>query len=181
MNRIIIQRLRKTQRGAALVEMAIVISLFLVMVFGIIEFAIAFFDWSRTVEATRAGARYAIVNAPVCNSEDVFKLEDGSDPVVCDSVPDGSGLVLAMQNIMPRIEAEDIVVTYEWSGTGHELRPVNWAIPSVTVAIKEDSVEFNFIVLDALLDLLVPDDSSFPQTIFIPPFGTTRTGEDMYG
>ena len=55
------------QRGAALVEMAIVILVFLVLVFGIIEFARAIFEWSRLVEATRAGARYAIVNDPACN------------------------------------------------------------------------------------------------------------------
>jgi len=62
-------------RGAAMVEMAIVISLFLVMVLGIIEFAMAFFDWSRTVEATRAGARYAIVHSPDSKKCDLSVLQ----------------------------------------------------------------------------------------------------------
>lgn len=55
------------QRGAALVEMAIVILVFLMLVFGILEFARAIFEWSRLVEATRSGVRYAIVNDPACN------------------------------------------------------------------------------------------------------------------
>ena len=178
MNRSIIQRLKKSQRGAALVEMAIVISLFFVMVFGIIEFAIAFFDWSRTIESTRAGARYAIVHDPVCSG--VMGLREGDSPISC-SPAAGNDLVDVMQNIMPRIEADDIAVTYAWSATGNELRPEEAPIPSVTVGIKQDSVEFNFIVLDALLDLLVPDDSTFPNRIYIPPFATTRTGEDLNG
>jgi len=177
-NRSIRKTGRRAMRGAAMVEMAIVISLFLVMVLGIIEFAMAFFDWSRTVEATRAGARYAIVHSPDIKKCDLSVLKKEGDSVSCSPT---DGLVEAMQNIMPRIEADDIDVTYAWSGTGHELKPENWIIPSVTVGIKADSVEFNFIVLDGLLDLLVLGNSSFPKTIHIPPFATTRTGEDLHG
>lgn len=52
-------------------EMAIVISLYLILVFGIIEFALIIFHWSRLVEGTRTAARYAIVNDPACN---IFNL-----------------------------------------------------------------------------------------------------------
>lgn len=51
----------KTQRGAAMVEFAIIASLFFMILFGIIEFGRAFFTYNTLVEATRRGARVAAV------------------------------------------------------------------------------------------------------------------------
>lgn len=51
----------KNQHGAALVEFAIIALLFFMLLFGIIEFARAFFTYNILVEATRRGARVAAV------------------------------------------------------------------------------------------------------------------------
>ncbi len=51
----------KTQRGAAMVEFALIALLFFIILFGIIEFGRAFFTYNTLVEATRRGARVAAV------------------------------------------------------------------------------------------------------------------------
>jgi Flp pilus assembly protein TadG len=54
----------KKQRGAAMVEFALIALLFFVILFGIIEFARAMFVYNALVEATRRGARVAAVCPP---------------------------------------------------------------------------------------------------------------------
>ena len=53
----------RNQRGAALVEFAIVLPLLLVLVFGMIEFSIMFYDQAVITNASREGARTGIVYA----------------------------------------------------------------------------------------------------------------------
>ena len=84
-NNHIVMKSSRQQGGTALVEFAIVLMVFCALVFAIIEFAMATFNWSRMVQATHAGARYAITNDPAC---DVFDYrEDESYLPSCD---DGS-------------------------------------------------------------------------------------------
>ncbi len=52
---------RKNERGAALVEFAIVASIFLTVMFGILEFGRLFWTHNALKDAVRRGARYAIV------------------------------------------------------------------------------------------------------------------------
>jgi Flp pilus assembly protein TadG len=51
-----------SQKGAAMVEFAIVLPLLLLIVFGIIEFGIIFYDQQVITNASREGARYGIVS-----------------------------------------------------------------------------------------------------------------------
>lgn len=50
------------QRGATLIEMVLVIGLFLMIVFGIIEFGRAVWNYNTLSYAVREGSRFAIVN-----------------------------------------------------------------------------------------------------------------------
>lgn len=63
-------RRRCDERGAALVELAIVLPVFLVLVFGMIDFGIAFSDYQNVRSGTREAARLGVVNdvnnAPSC-------------------------------------------------------------------------------------------------------------------
>jgi Flp pilus assembly protein TadG len=52
---------RKKQKGAAVVEFALVLPLFLLIVFGIIEFGIGLYDKAVITNASREGARAGIV------------------------------------------------------------------------------------------------------------------------
>lgn len=55
---------RRPQLGAAVVEFAIVATLFFGLLVGIVEMGRVLFTWNSAVEATRRGARMAVVTAP---------------------------------------------------------------------------------------------------------------------
>lgn len=64
------RRAGERERGASLVEFAIVTNLFLLLVFGIIEFGIAYNDYISVRQGNREAARLGVVNdldnAPPC-------------------------------------------------------------------------------------------------------------------
>ena len=53
--------MKRLTSGATTVEFALGLLLFLMLVLGIVDFARMLFTWSAANEATRAGARYAVV------------------------------------------------------------------------------------------------------------------------
>lgn len=55
---------RPRQRGAAMVEFALVATLFLTLLLGIVDFGRVLFQWNAAAEATRLGARIAVVCDP---------------------------------------------------------------------------------------------------------------------
>ena len=56
------RRLLRDRRGLSSVEFALVSLLFFGMVFGVIDFSRAMWEWNAAAKATHWGARYAIVN-----------------------------------------------------------------------------------------------------------------------
>ncbi len=55
---------RRGERGAAAVEFAIVLPLLFVLLFGIIEFGILFYNYQVITNASREGARAGIIQSP---------------------------------------------------------------------------------------------------------------------
>lgn len=53
--------MKTSQRGAAIVEFALVAVVFFTVVLGIMDFGRLLFTWNAVAEATRAGARVAVV------------------------------------------------------------------------------------------------------------------------
>lgn len=56
-------RIRRNEEGAALVEFALIAIVLFTLLFGIIEFGLAFRDWLSVTSATREGARVAAAAA----------------------------------------------------------------------------------------------------------------------
>lgn len=84
---------KRLQTGATTVEFALALLLFLTFLLGIMDFSRMLFTWSAAHEATRAGARYA---------------------VVCDDTAQ-QGLVLAkMQAMLPQIST----ISVAWTPAG---------------------------------------------------------------
>ncbi|MBA4180704.1 MAG: pilus assembly protein TadE [Anaerolinea sp.] len=54
-------RLRRTEAGQSLVEFAMVLPFFLVLLFGLVDFGRAFYTWLQVTNAAREGARAAAV------------------------------------------------------------------------------------------------------------------------
>jgi hypothetical protein len=68
-------RLTTGRRGAATVELALIIPMFLLMTFAILEFGHTWYVWHAIHNASREGARYAIVyrNIPDTNNRQAPK------------------------------------------------------------------------------------------------------------
>ena len=74
--------MKKTQTGAAAVEFALALLIFLTFLLGITDFSRMLFTWNAANEATRAGARYA---------------------VVCDDTNNEAAVLSRMQALLPQI------------------------------------------------------------------------------
>jgi len=97
------------QRGAAVVEFALVAMIFFVLILGIFEFGRVMFTWNSAVEATRRGARLA---------------------VVCDM--NNAQIKAQMRSILPVVADGDIDITYLPNGCNAD------TCESVTVSILPD-------------------------------------------
>lgn len=161
---------RNRQAGAAMVEMALTLVIFLMLVFGIIEFALAYLSWHRTAESVREGARYAIVSTPVTSLAGLTCPGGAAVTTTCtaDSCP---GLFAVMRRVDPLLGdgAEQVSVTYACSGAGSPDRPVELVIPEVTVSVS--GLRYTFVV---------PGIIGLGSNIQLPAVTVTRTGEDLY-
>lgn len=75
------------ERGATTVEFALVFLMFLMFMLGILDFSRMLYTWQGANEATRAGARYA---------------------VVCAAPGDDSRILAKMQAVMPQIASINV-------------------------------------------------------------------------
>jgi Flp pilus assembly protein TadG len=78
------------QAGATTIEFALVLILFLMFLLGIVDFSRMLFMWSAANEATRAGARYA---------------------VVCDNTGQQAVVLAKMQQVLPQISTVSVAWT----------------------------------------------------------------------
>lgn len=158
---------RKLQLGAAMVEMALTISLFLLLVFGIIEFALAYFAWARTNEAVREVVREAMVSDPVV---DITTLACPGDSVTVTCSDAACAPLLAIaQRSAPFVPGGKLQVTYACSPAGNPDRPVEMRILEVTAVISD--LEYDFVV---------PSIIGMDATMRLPTATASRTGEDLY-
>lgn len=75
--------LKSPQSGATAVEFALVLLIFLTFLLGIVDFSRMLYTWNAATEATRLGARYA---------------------VVCDDTGNSAQVLLKMQALLPQIQ-----------------------------------------------------------------------------
>jgi len=85
--------LKHSQHGAAAVEFGLVAIVFLILLIGVVEMGRVLFTWNAAVEATRFGARVAVV----CDIND-------------------SAVLTQMQKFLPNLTAGNLSVSYLPSG-----------------------------------------------------------------
>ena len=106
-----------SQSGVAAVEFALVAMILFSLLLGIMEFGRLMFTWNSAVEATRRGARLA---------------------VVCDM--NVAAIKTSMQKFLPIANVNDIVVSYTPSGCTGAAN-----CQSVTVSISPNAPAFHYI------------------------------------
>ena len=104
------RRGRRSRRGQALAEFAMVAPIFFVVLFGIIEAGRFMFYYETLNNATREGARYAIVNG--ANSLTCSTGPAAPNSVSCD--PDGSDVVDMTRAAAFGIPPLTVTVTPTW-------------------------------------------------------------------
>lgn len=170
------------QHGAAMVEFAVTLSLFFLLVLAIFEFVIMVLVISRANEATRDMARLAIVSDPVCNIWDtscpggaplscpagapVTVTLAGASNCTAGSTDTACRLLNRAQAHLPNINGDQIEVRYACSGTSRPNRPE--PVPLVTVALR-----------DVMHPLALPAILGLNPQVRIPAFETTRVAEDI--
>ena len=128
-------RLKKNERGAALLEAAITVPMILLVCVGIFEFGRAYQTWQVLTNASREGARYAVIDG---STDDLIRKR------VNDYLAGGGVSTLADANIV-------IDRTVPFTGTT--------ACPPCGTRITLN-YPFAFIVLNPIVKLVAPSSTT---------------------
>src|SRR5262245_9929237 len=144
---------KNRQHGQTLVEFALVVLIFLGIVFGILEFSRALWTYNTIVQATRAGARFAVVEMPSLTNAGIKNF------VVYHNAA-GTGSPVA-----PGLNTSNVTVTYTRidpsTGNPVEATTLQDKYLSEYVQVGVTGYTFNFIV------------PILGSSITLPPFATT--------
>ena len=72
------RQFRHDESGAAFLEFTAVIFVLLIVLFGVIEFSLAYGQWNAATKAMQVGARLASVSSPVWDQLDEIRGDEGS-------------------------------------------------------------------------------------------------------
>lgn len=159
------------QKGAAMVELALTLPLMLLILMGIIEFSLLLFMWSKGVEASRAGVRFASVSTPVVSLSALNCTGGNSTNKItanCGSA-NCTALLQEMQRVMPELTPNNVNIIYECSRTGNPDRPIEMKTPEIRVSIQNMSYSF-----------ISPKIIGLGLKIDMPEFSSTHTAEDLH-
>ena len=180
------------RHGASAAEFALVVILFVIFIFGTIDFGRALWEWNQAQRATAVGARFAVVNDMAASSWQNFDalgcvgnglvvpvacLPGGANPNVCTSAVNCTNgarnntaftaIVTEMQKVYPALTAANVEVEYRHIGLGFAGDPYGAdIIPAVTVRLR--NMVFDFVT-PGLVGMV---------SITMPNFAATLTGED---
>jgi len=146
----------KTQRGAAMVEFAMIALVFFMILFGIIEFGRLLFTYNTLVEATRRGARVAAV-CPV-SADGIAQVQR----VTTFKNGDGTGAPLL------GLATTDIKVSY--FGINSSDNTLQQISTPITLNQKSNGTDVDYLRIQLVRVEINP---SFTHTLFIPGFGNT--------
>lgn len=90
-----VRRIRATEVGQSLVEFAMVLPLFLVLLFGLVDFGRAFFSWMVVTNAAREGARAGAVQ------KDWPAMQTAIYNSMCNPYPDNCSLETSKLTLTP--------------------------------------------------------------------------------
>jgi Flp pilus assembly protein TadG len=161
----------RNRRGTAALEFALILPALLLLTIGTLEVGLIMFDYHKLSEATRRGLRTALIEDVIIDLADLDATPitcSGPGNVSCsggsvESSDSFDAIVLAMQEIVPRIDADNVVVTYadsglDISGNGDTVTPL------VTVGVT--GLEYDFVALRYIPGL--------STVLTLPNFNTTR-------
>jgi Flp pilus assembly protein TadG len=189
--------------GTTLVEFAVVLPIFLLLLFGLIEFGRMGFEYVMANKGVQMATRLAVTRPPACAGVPTFNARG---PVLTGTVPPsfgtncraGTDICASPAAVTCAGDLSNATVAEIWS-TISPLMPTDAAasnlrftytytpelgflggpyVPMVTVEIQ--NLNFRFITpLGALAAVAGQPDNSLPGTLPFPDLGTTLPAEDL--
>lgn len=159
---------RRYQCGAILVETALTMSLFMLLLMATFEIALLVSEWARSVEATRRVARTLVVNDSPMDISSMDCTAGGAVTFTCASADCGVAWERASA-IAPSLNAGNVHVTYACSTASYPDRPVDMPVLTITVEVRDHTSQ-----------LVIPGLVGLPVDVVMPAFTTTRISEDMH-
>jgi Flp pilus assembly protein TadG len=154
-----INNIENRRCGQTLVEFALVVLIFLMLLFGILEFSRALWTYNTIVQATRAGARFAVVEIPSLTNAQVknFVVYHNSA---------GTG-----DPVLPGLNTSNVTVTYTRidPNTGNP-------VAATTLQEKYNSAYVQVGITGYAFNFIVP---IFGSGITLPAFATTLQLEGL--
>lgn len=147
-------RCRHRDEGSALVEFSLISFMFIMLLFGVVEMARMVIVYTTIANASRAGARYAIVHG-------YYRTGSGS------TGPSGPGSTTEIETVVKNFASAGLLdtsrlgITVEYPGSG---TPLNFPGQPVTVKVTYP------------YDAIVP----FFSTLLGPTMGSTSEGVIMF-
>jgi Flp pilus assembly protein TadG len=116
------KHIKSNERGTTLVEFSIAATVFMVAMFGVIEFGRALYVHNALADAARRGARYAVLHS----ADDIDKVKN----VVVYGDEEGGEAPL-----IPNLTTGNVTVTYS-----------NFALNKGTASVSITNYEFQFVI-----------------------------------
>ena len=163
------RRLTRCRRGAVAIEFAFILPGLVLLTLGLLELTLILFDYHRFSEASRAGLRTALIEAPVAsldnlNPDNTITCTGSGASVSCSGGPVGSAsswdtIVARVQRTAGDVEASNLRLSYTESGVVDPNEAPGTVTPTVTLSLID--LEHDFFFLNYLPG--VPDTLTYPD------------------
>lgn len=169
------RRLTRCRRGAVAIEFAFILPGLVLLTVGLLELMLILFDYHRFNEASRAGLRTALIEAPVASLDNLtnntITCTDSGAGVLCLGGPVGSAsswgtIVARVQRTAVNVEASNLRLSYTESGVADPIEVPGAVTPVVTLSLVD--LEHDFFFLSYL--------PGIPDTLTYPDITTTGLG-----
>jgi Flp pilus assembly protein TadG len=127
----------RSEQGQVLVEFALSVLVFLVLVFGILDFGRALYTYHAVSYAARAGTRYAIVRGSACTGVSGCPATQGS-------------VTSYIESVSPNLNPSDLNVSVNWV-TGNTGCPAGTSPTDSPGCSVQVAITYKFIWLFSFL------------------------------
>ncbi len=136
-------RFHQDEGGAVLVEFAVVLPLFLVLLFTIVDFGLVYFRWILAEKATHIAARLAVVRPPICAGVPTFNDRTAGIPKIS---PFGTSCTASFFDLCT--DPGDVTCTGN-TAVGDGFDDIFGLIdPLLPAAVQPDNVRFTYSFAD---------------------------------
>jgi Flp pilus assembly protein TadG len=150
--------LRHDQKGAALIEFAIVLPLLLLLIFGMIEFSLLMYNKAMITNASREGARRGIVYRVVYNSDtkemEYNPLADSQIQAEVTSYLSNHLITFSGAVSTPTTPTHTTTIT----------RPVDSVSKDIMLNVQV-GYPYQFLIFPVIASLVTPGGTTMPGTI----------------